>query len=82
MDSVYKTYINRGVLKINNSYYINSNSFLIKNNKIPQWLLEEGKEVYFIDDVIPPYFLFKKRGNDYFFIIKNNDTLKFKLGEF
>ena len=90
-DTIKSTSINRGILTLNKEYYLHGNSILIYNDSFPKWIQDHGEpdfssDQYFfkprITDIEAPYVLYKNKNEKYFYIIKNNDTLKFELGEY
>ncbi|WP_430401191.1 hypothetical protein [Flavobacterium sp.] len=71
---------NRGILTLKNfagDYYVYSWCPLIQNKSLPSWIKE--KEVREISDIDAPYKIFKMKNENFFSIIKNADTLKFKI---
>ena len=58
-------------------YYVYSWCPLIQNKSLPSWIKE--KEVREISDIDAPYKIFKMKNENFFSIIKNADTLKFKI---
>lgn len=71
---------NRGVLTMKNfsgDYYVFSWCPLMSTKSLPNWVRD--KEVQDISDIDPPYKIFKTKNENVFSIIKNGDTLKFKI---
>ncbi|MBE9577419.1 hypothetical protein [Flavobacterium proteolyticum] len=90
-DTIESVTINRGILTLNKKYTLFSNCFLIYKDSFPKWIEDYGEpdiksDDYFfepfITDIKPPYVIYKFKNEKYFYIIKNNDTLKFELGDF
>lgn len=82
--------INREILTLNKKHSLFSNSFLIYKDSFPKWIQDKNRpdislDEYifkpFITDIDVPYVLYKNKGEEFFYIIKNKDTLKFELGE-
>ena len=89
-DSIYKSSLNRGTLAFRGkiSYSLYGSCSLIYNDTFPDWIQDYSKPDYSfneyvfrpkISDIDVPYLLFKKKNECYFYVVKNNDTLKFKL---
>lgn len=83
--------INRGILSLNENYRLFSNCSLVYKDSFPNWIQDHDKPDFsvneyvfepFITDIDAPYLLYKNKNEDFFYVIKNNDTLKFKLGNF
>ena len=69
-------------------YDVYSDCQLIYKKTFPSWIKDMGKpdfsvtEYKFepkISDIEIPYVIFKKQNDEYFYVIKNTDTLKFKI---
>ena len=58
--------------------FLNDESFIDENLYIKD-NFEEYKFEPHITDIAIPYVLFKRKNENYFFVIKEKDTLKFKL---
>ena len=89
-DSIYKINLNRGTLTLNNNYNLYSGSPLMYDKKFPSWIKDYDRPDYSlnnyifepdINDIKPPFKLFKQKDSCFFYVIKNNDTLKFKITE-
>jgi len=92
-DSIKRVKIDRGILTMKNfnfrgDYDVYSDCLLIYNETFPSWIKDNGKpdfsvtEYKFepkISDIEIPYVVFKKRNERYFYVIKNSDTLKFRI---
>jgi hypothetical protein len=87
-DSIYKININRGTLTLNNNYNFFGSYPLIFNEKFPTWIKDYDSPDYSFNkyifepdiyDIKPPYIIYKQQDSCFFYIIKNNDTLKFKI---
>ncbi len=83
--------INRGILTLNKTHYLHGNSFLVYKDSFPKWIEDHGEPDFSFDeyifepsitDIDPPYVLYKFKDEKYFYVVKNNDTLKFELGDF
>jgi hypothetical protein len=90
-DTITSVTINRGILTLNKKHTLFSNCFLIYNDSFPKWIQDHGAPDYSFDeyifkpritDIETPYVLYKFKDEKYFYIIKNNDTLRFELGDF
>lgn len=90
-DTIKSISINRGILTLNKEYYLHGNSILIYKDSFPKWIQDHGEPDFsfnkyifkpFITDIEAPYVLYKNKNEEYFYVIKNNDTLKFELGEY
>jgi len=90
-DTIKSVTINRGILTLNKKYTLFSNCFLIYNDSFPKWIQDHGEPDFSFDeyvfkpsitDIDAPYVLYKFKNEKYFYLIKNNDTLKFELGEY
>lgn len=88
---VYSVNVNRGVVSFNDRYYLFSNSELIFDDTFPSWIKDRNKPDFSfgkyefeptITDIDVPFRLLKYGYEDFFYVIKNGDTLKFKIGEF
>jgi hypothetical protein len=89
-DTINKIEFNRGTIKMNR-YHLLTNCQLINENNAPKWIKDLSSPDFkcskyifkpSILDIKTPYVLFKKQKDSIFFIIKNNDTLQFKIVEF
>lgn len=87
-DTIKERFMSRGSVVYNGYYSITTISYLVNDKKtIPNWLKNknwvkkryENNELIYINDIDLPFVLFKESGDEYFYVIKNNDTLKFKL---
>ena len=91
-DTIKQLKMNRGVLTMRSLRFkryevyswcklIYKDSFpaWIKDNDKPDFSFEEYKFEPHITDIAIPYVLFKRKNENYFFVIKEKDTLKFKL---
>lgn len=90
-DTIKSVTINRGILTLDKKYTLFSNCFLIYKDSFPKWIEDYGEPdikstdyVFnpYITDIKTPYVLYKFKDEKYFYIVKNNDTLKFELGDF
>jgi hypothetical protein len=90
-DTIKSVTINRGILTLDKKHTLFSNCILIYNDSFPKWIKDHGKPDYSFDeyvfrpritDIEAPYILYKHKNEDFFYVIKNGDTLKFKLGDF
>ena len=92
LDTIKELNINRGILTLKSfrlkEYNLYSWCPLIYNDTFPDWIKDKGKpdfsfnEYKFqpaISDVDIPYLIYKKQNEDCFYVIKNADTLKFKI---
>lgn len=77
---------NRGTLILNKHYMISSSCPLIFEDKFPDWIVQRLKPINGsnkfepkIYDILPPYTLFKEKQTNYFYVLKNGDSLKFKM---
>lgn len=81
-DTIRKKNRERGNVVCNDRYRITSISYFVNEQKsIPDWLKNQYKNnqpIHFCE-IDLPFVLFKESGDEYFYVIKNNDTLKFKL---
>jgi hypothetical protein len=91
-DTITKINIDRGILTMKSfrfrEYNVYSWSELIYTDSFPKWIddrhspdfsFKEYKFVPQILDIYVPYVIFKRKGENYFYLIKNSDTLKFKI---
>ena len=91
-DTVTKENLNRGILTLKssklNEYNLNSDCELIYKDTFPSWIEDyhgpdySTKKYHFrpqISDIQLPYIIYKRKDDNYIQIIKNSDTLKFKL---
>lgn len=92
-DSIKRVKIDRGILIMENfnftgDYVVYSYCPLIYTDTFPSWITDKRKPEFSISeykfkpkisDIEVPYVLFKNRNEDYFYIIKNKDTLKFRI---
>lgn len=91
-DTIKLMTIDRGVLTLNKKHYLSSsNCLFIYKDSFPKWIQDHNKPDFSFDeyvfipritDIDPPYILYKFKNEKYFYIIKNNDTLKFELDDF
>jgi hypothetical protein len=90
-DTIKSVTINRGILTLDKKYTLFSNCFLIYKDSFPKWIEDHGAPDFSFDeyifepsitDIDPPYVLYKFKDEKYFYVVKNNDTLKFELGDF
>lgn len=87
--NVTKFDMDHGVIRLNRKHLLFSASHLVDNKSYPNWLKPKHKPLFVlpggkkytpsIGDVVPPYKLYKYKGDDFFYVVKYNDTLKFKL---
>ena len=79
------------ILTLNKTHYLHGNSFLVYKDSFPKWIEDHGEPDFSFDeyifepsitDIDPPYVLYKFKDEKYFYVVKNNDTLKFELGDF
>lgn len=93
-DTIKKLKLNRGTLTMKSirfrEYNVYSWCSLIYKDTFPTWIKDQNKpdfsfhEYKFeptISDIDVPYVIFKRKNENYFFIIKQKDTLKFKMIE-
>lgn len=93
-DTIKKIKLNRGTLTMKSirfrEYNVHSWCSLIYKDTFPTWIKNQNKpdfsfnEYKFeptISDIDVPYVIFKRKNENYFFIIKQKDTLKFKIIE-
>lgn len=91
-DTIKKIKLNRGTLNMKSvkfrEYDVYSWCSLIYKDTFPTWIKEQNKpdfsfnEYKFeptISDIDVPYVIFKRKNENYFFIIKQKDTLQFKI---
>jgi hypothetical protein len=77
---------------LNNKYYYGGGVFLQVNNKIPKWISEEisidDGTIIFCDDgeilldiwkIKTPFQIYKKANSNILNLVKNNDTLQFRI---
>lgn len=87
---VEKAIDSRGLI-INDEYYYGGGTFLQYNNDYPIWLLQKNDMLnlqrpfdkdsilsFDIWNIKTPYKIYKKANSNVLFLIKNNDTLKFR----
>ncbi|MCU0384270.1 MAG: hypothetical protein MUF68_09425 [Cyclobacteriaceae bacterium] len=88
---IYSESVNRGIVSFNDTYYLFSNSALVFNDTFPSWIKDRDKADFSfkkykfeptITDIDVPFRLLKYKNEDFFYVIKNSDTLKFRIGEF
>ena len=92
LDTITKIDENRGILTMKSfrfrKYNVYSWSELIYKDSFPKWIddrhspdfsFKEYKFVPQILDINVPYVIFKRKGENFFYLIKNSDTLKFKI---
>lgn len=91
--NIKETVMDRSILTLKNpncSYDVYEWSPLIYNKTFPNWIEDHhapdgtfgGQKYKFeprISDIDVPYVVFKRKNENYFFIIKQKDTLKFKI---
>ena len=85
-DTIRSYSINRGIVLLNNRYYIGYNS-LNFDKEFPSWIKDRNcvsRPDNFVfspnlSDIKLPYVLFKRKDEAYFNVIKYNDTLQFKI---
>jgi hypothetical protein len=92
-DTIRKLELNRGILTLKsfrNNIHLYSWCPLEYKNNFPSWIEDKhepdfslGKYIFepCISDIDLPYEIYKKANENYFFIVKNKDTLKFKIVE-
>ena len=92
-DTIRKLESNRGILTMysfRNNIHLYSWCPLEYKNNFPSWIEDKNKpEISLnkyifkpcISDIDLPYEIYKKANENYFFIVKNKDTLKFKIIE-
>lgn len=90
-DTIRKIELNRGILKMmsfRNTIYMHSWCSLEYKYSFPSWIEDKHKPDFSfknyvfkpcISDIELPYEIFKNDNENYFYIIKNKDTLKFKI---
>ncbi len=89
---IHKIKSERGVLILNNTFMLASSCPLVYHKYFPDWIVEDTSNLVFssknsvfiptIYDIKPPYKLIKKKNTDFFKVVKNRDTLTFKLIDF
>ncbi len=92
-DTIRKLELNRGVLTMRsfrNKIHLLSWCPLQYKNTFPSWIKDKSepdfpsKKYIFkpcISDIDLPYEIYKRKDENHFFIVKNKDTLKFKIVE-
>lgn len=92
-DTIRVIELNRGILKLKsfrNNIHLYSWCPLVYKNAFPSWIEDKDapdfsfdKYVFkpYISDIDLPYEIYKKANENYFYIYKNKDTLKFKIVE-
>lgn len=92
-DTIIKLELNRGILTMQsfrNNIHLYSWYPLEYKKTFPSWIEDKhepdfsyGKYIFqpCISDIDLPYVIYKKANENYFFILKNKDTLKFKIVE-
>ena len=66
-------------------YLVYEWSPLIYKESFPTWITKESKRDFStrpypaISDIQLPYYIHKRGNDEFFYLIKNNDSLKFKL---
>ena len=93
-DTIEKLKLNRGTLTMKSGRFKEYDTYswcsLIYKGTFPAWIKDQNKpdfsfnEYKFepnISDIEIPYVIFKRKNENYFFIIKQKDTLKFKIEE-
>jgi hypothetical protein len=92
-DTIRKLELNRGILTMRSfRNYIHMYSWcpLVYKNSFPSWIEDKHEPDFSFDkyifepcisDIDLPYEIYKKANENYFFIVKNQDTLKFKIVE-
>lgn len=90
-DTITQSKADRGILtmkNLNGKYVVYEWCPLVYKDTFPAWIEDKHqpdfsiKEYKFepcISDIDVPYVLFKRKDENYFFIIKNTDTLKFRI---
>jgi hypothetical protein len=91
-DTITKTEVNRGLLTMKSFRFRKYNFYswceLTYKDSFPKWIddrhgpdysFNKYKFVPQISDIYAPYVIFKRKGENFFHIIKNSDTLKFKI---
>ena len=79
-EKITKKNLERGILKLENlnkTYYLYGWCELIKRDSIPVWIANMDDTT--IDDIDIPFVLFKNPNESFFHVIKNKDTLTFKV---
>lgn len=83
--NVEKVETERGILIINDKYFLSNEVRIIKGintlevNDESIWRLEKGKPIPQVLNIPAPYKAFKKQNNDSIFIFSNRDTIIAKL---
>ena len=92
-DSITELNLNRGILtmkNLNNKYIVYSWCNLIYKDSFPKWIKDKGKPDYTsnkyqfkpcISDIEIPYLIFKRKNENFFSLVKNKDTLIFKIAK-
>jgi len=81
--TVKKTFMDRGIIYLNDAYFLRSWCGLI--TPPPNWLKKsiyqynENKTRIDFEIMKPPFRFIKHKGEKEFYVIKNQDTLKFRL---
>lgn len=91
-DMITKIHENRAILTMQSFRFREYNFYewceLIYTDSFPKWIKDKHRPDYSfkdykfhprITDIDVPYVIFKHKDEDYFNIIKNSDTLKFKI---
>ena len=91
-DTIEKVKLNRGTLTLKSTRFKEYNVYslcpLIYKDTFPSWIKDQNKADFsfneykfepIISDIEIPYVIFKRKNENYFFIIKQTDTLKFKI---
>ncbi len=91
-DTITKINVNRGILTMKSfrfrEYNVHSWCELIYKDSFPKWIddrhspdfsIKKYKFVPQISDIYAPYVIFKQKDENFFYVIKNSDTLKFKI---
>lgn len=91
-DTIKELKLNRGTLTMKSisfrEYDFYSWCSLIYKDTFPTWIEDQNKPDFsfneykfepVISDIDVPYVIFKRKNENYFFIIKQKDTLKFKI---
>lgn len=79
-DTITKIEENRGILTMKSfrfrKYNVYSWSELDYNGASPKWIENKNPT---ISDIEVPYVIYKRKEENYFYVVKNSDTLKFKI---
>lgn len=90
-DTIKITSIDRGIITMKSlyrEYLVHSWCPLVYKGTFPNWIKDNRKPIYSFNNYIfkpdisnidYPYIIFKKENENYFYVIKNQDTLSFSI---